>query len=161
ESEAALNEALRLARKARDEFGQAKVYAYLGRVARARAETDPNPAGQAARAFRTRAAEWMDLSIRQHRQAGRTGPEARERIERAHLALGAGELAEAEAQLQAAGGLLARLDSPWHTALYRWGLGRLHSAQGRPEEAEEALHQALAYFDQCGDLVRGADVQLD
>ena len=161
EAEGHLTASLRIFQKARDDYRQAKVFGYLGRVALARGERDL-VAGKkaAARKQWAQAGEWLELSIQRH-QARHSVLVGRARIDRALVHLAEGDLALAEEQLRIVEELLRDTGSAFHNALRLRALARLRAAQDRTDEAAQALQQALDLFDRQRQRAEATRTQLE
>jgi class 3 adenylate cyclase len=125
---------LELARRIDDERGEAQMYNYLGRVAIIKRKWED-------------AAAWLDESIRLGEQGGWRVLEGFARKDRSIAALGQGQFAEAEAEVQKAEDL-------FKAAAFAEGLAHVNRtramiwrAQERFDEAERALRAALAHFE--------------
>jgi class 3 adenylate cyclase/tetratricopeptide (TPR) repeat protein len=161
-AEERLQTSLRIFQKTRDEYRMGKTYSYLGRVALARGEAE-DAAGKrsAARRQWARAAEWLDLGIQQHQQAGHIVREVRARIDRALVHVAEGQFADADQQLARADELLGAEGPPFHRALWQRATGRLRTAQGRHAEAIAVLRSAVEAFDRLRHRADAARAQLE
>jgi class 3 adenylate cyclase len=147
-AESQLEAGLQVAERIDDEVGQARMLNHLGRVALYRSERELAAGKQAAaRKLNRQAAEYLDWAVGTYKKLGLAVPEGRARKYVGLTRLHEGKLDEAEEHMHRGEQLLREAGHALGVAEVQRFLARVRMAQGKMEDAQHLLRQALAQFD--------------